>query len=266
MPAAVTLNADDYRSEITGIDRLVFAQGPFDASRRQSLAGRLDELARRMKASSNSKFIAIEVLEVRGLAEVAKRAPAKPPPQMLSDQWMRIRSNVFDDRSWFARSAADLEAVAASEPSPLPVAAGKHGSVAAGASSSSGLEGRWRVNELYGNGKPTHDAELSGALWIFAGGELTMSNPTGTSEHWTFTKINDARGPSLFLRAREPVAGGSETGWLIYEIIGDTLTVAFHDGLGERPEGFEAPPGRQKPLLIKAVLVRENASGSGSPR
>ncbi|SRR6266508_2231126 len=28
---------------------------------------------------------------------------------MLSDQWIRIRSNVFDDRSWFARRAADLE-------------------------------------------------------------------------------------------------------------------------------------------------------------
>ena len=122
MPAAVTLNADAYRSEITGIDRLVFAEGSFDASRRQSLAGRLDELARRMKASSDSKFIAIEVLEVRRLAEVAKRVPAKPPPQMLSNQWMRIRANVFDDRAWFARSAADLEAVPANEPSPLPLA------------------------------------------------------------------------------------------------------------------------------------------------
>ena len=122
MPAVVTLNADQYRREITDIDRLVFAEGPFDDSRRQSLAGRLDELAKRMKTSSDSKFIALEALEVRRLAEIARRAPAKPPPQMLSDQWMRIRANVFDDRAWFARSAADLEAVPASEPSPLPLA------------------------------------------------------------------------------------------------------------------------------------------------
>ncbi len=81
MPAAVTLNADQYRRK-SRIDRLVFAQGPFDASRRESLGGRLEELARRMKASSDSRFIAIEVLEVRRLAEAAKRAPANPPPQM----------------------------------------------------------------------------------------------------------------------------------------------------------------------------------------
>jgi uncharacterized protein (TIGR03067 family) len=273
MPAAVTLNADEYRREITDIDRLVFAQGPFDASRRESLGGRLEELARRMKASSDSRFIAIEVLEVRRLAEVAKRAPAHPPPQMLSNQWMRIRANVFDDRSWFSRSAADLEPVAESEPSPMPVAAGKPASEAVAAattgsaanlSTASGLEGRWRVKELSSDGKPTHDAELSGALWIFAGDELTMSNPTGTSERYTVTRIHDARGSALFLRAREPVAGGSETGWLIYEIAGETLTVAFHDGLGERPEGFEAPSGRREPMLVKAVLVRADGT-EGTP-
>jgi uncharacterized protein (TIGR03067 family) len=271
MPAAVTLNADEYRREITDIDRLVFVQGPFDASRRESLGGRLEELARRMKASSDSRFIAIEVLEVRRLAEVAKRAPANPPPQMLSNQWMRIRANVFDDRSWFARSAADLESIPVTEPSPMPVAAGKPAPAAIAAaaagpaanlSTASGMEGRWRVKELYGNGKPTHDAELSGGLWIFAGEDLTMSNATGTSERYTVTPIHDARGSALFLRAKEPPAGGSETGWLIYEIAGETLTVAFHDGLGERPEGFEPTPGKSEPMLVKAVLIREDGAGT----
>jgi hypothetical protein len=109
MPAPVILAAEDYRREIAEIDRLVFRQGLFDDARRTALAGELEGLSRRMKAASDSRFIAIEVLEIRKLAEMAKRAPAKPPPGMLSDQWMRIRSNVFDDRSWFARSAADLE-------------------------------------------------------------------------------------------------------------------------------------------------------------
>lgn len=122
MPAPVTLSAEDYRQEITDIDQLVFAEGQFDAARRESLCRRFEDLARRMKTSSDSRFIAIEVFEVRRLAEAAKRAPANPSPQMLSDQWMRIRANVFDDRSWFARSTADLEAVPASEPSPIPLA------------------------------------------------------------------------------------------------------------------------------------------------
>ena len=108
MPAPVTLPAEDYRPEITAIDRLVFKQGPFDESRRNALSGELEGLARRMKASSDSRFIAIEALELRRLAEVAKKAPARPLSPMLADQWMRIRSNLFDDRGWFARSAADL--------------------------------------------------------------------------------------------------------------------------------------------------------------
>jgi len=120
MPAPVTLSAEDYRQEIADIDRLVFAEGRFDDSRREALGRSLEDLARRMKTSSDSKFIAIEVLEVRRLAEVAKRAPANPTGRMLSDQWMRIRANVFEDRSWFARSARDLEAVPASEPSQRP--------------------------------------------------------------------------------------------------------------------------------------------------
>jgi uncharacterized protein (TIGR03067 family) len=276
MPAAVTLNADEYRREITDIDRLVFAQGPFDASRRESLGGRLEELAQRTKASSDSRFIAIEVLEVRRLAEVAKRAPANPPPQMLSNQWMRIRANVFDDRSWFARSAADLEEVPACEPSPMPVAAGKPASEAVAAATPgpsanvsaapSGLNGRWRVKELYGDGKPTHDKDLSGSLWVFAGEELAMSSPAGTAVRYAVTPIHDSRGSALLLRAREPVEGRLETGWLIYEIAGETLTVAFHDGLGERPAGFEPTPGRREPMLVKAVLVREDGAEGTPPR
>ncbi len=185
---------------------------------------------------------------------------------------MRIRANVFDDRSWFARSAADLEEVPANDPSPMPVAAGKPASEAVAAATPGpsenvsiaplGLSGRWRVKELYGDGKPTHDQELSGALWIFAGEELAMSSPAGTSVRYTVTPIHDARGSALFLRAREPVEGRLETGWLIYEVAGETLTVAFHDGLGERPEGFEPPPGRREPMLVKAVLVREGAEGA----
>ena len=127
MPAPVILAAEDYRREIAEIDRLVFREGPFDDARRTALAGELEGLARRMKAASDSRFITIEVLEIRRLAEMAKRAPAKPPPGMLSDQWMRIRSNVFDDRSWFARSAADLEEPRRSLVEPaLPLREGGH--------------------------------------------------------------------------------------------------------------------------------------------
>jgi hypothetical protein len=41
--------------------------------------------------------------------------PEQPLRSQLPNQWTRIRNNLFDDRSWFARSAADLE--------PAPIAA-----------------------------------------------------------------------------------------------------------------------------------------------
>ncbi len=109
MPAPVTLKAEDYRREILAIDRLVFAPGPFDPGRRSSLAKELEDLASRVKGVSDSRFLAIEALELRRLGSIAKGMPANAPRTALENNWMRIRSNLFDDRSWFARRAADLD-------------------------------------------------------------------------------------------------------------------------------------------------------------
>lgn len=108
MPAPVTLSAETYRGEIMEIDRLVFETQPFTAERRQRLAQSLEELSRRVRAGSDSRFLKIESLEIRRLAEAARTLPSSPPPRALTDNWMRIRSNLFEDRAWFARSAADL--------------------------------------------------------------------------------------------------------------------------------------------------------------
>ncbi len=262
MPEPVTLSAEEYRQEITDIDRLVFAEGPFDQARRDSLAGKLEQLARRLKASSDSRFIAIEVLEVRRLAMVARRAPAKPPPSVLSDQWMRIRSNVFDDRSWFARSASELEPLPASGPPPAALSLAKPApepaSSPAGVSAAHELEGRWRVNEINGNGKPIHDPEQSGALWVFAGNQLSISSPAGKSSRYTVTPIHDARGTALWLQSHDSATGAAENGWMIYALADGTLKVAFQDGLGDRPESFEPPGERSEPLFVTLLLRRES--------
>src|SRR5204862_4318540 len=49
MPAPVTLNADVFRREISDIDRLVFEEKPFVETRREALASRLEDLARRAR-------------------------------------------------------------------------------------------------------------------------------------------------------------------------------------------------------------------------
>ena len=112
MPAPVTLSAETYRAKIMEIDRLVFEAQPFTSERRERLAQSLDELSRSVKSASDSRFLLIESLEIRRLAEAARTLPSSPPPRALTDNWMRIRSNLFEDQAWFARSAADLEGAA----------------------------------------------------------------------------------------------------------------------------------------------------------
>jgi hypothetical protein len=111
MPAPVTLSAEAYQTELMAIDRLVFEDKPIGEPRRIALAGRLERLSKRIDSEAKarkSKFLVIESLEVRHLAEISKSLPEKPPPQPLLDNWMRLRNNLFDDRAWMARSARDL--------------------------------------------------------------------------------------------------------------------------------------------------------------
>jgi hypothetical protein len=110
-PKPIILNADDDRQEITDIDRLVFSEQPLHLEQRATLARKLEELSKRVKAFAGSRFIDIEALEIQRLAGWALSLPNGPQRTEFQNQWMRIRSNLFDDRSWFARSAADLERV-----------------------------------------------------------------------------------------------------------------------------------------------------------
>lgn len=109
MPAPVTLSAEAYQTEIMEIDRLVFEEAPVTKERRAALSKRLEDLSSRVPKGSDSKFLKLEALEIRYLAEKAKSLPEQPPPEALRNNWMRLRNNVFDDRAWMARSARDLE-------------------------------------------------------------------------------------------------------------------------------------------------------------
>jgi alcohol dehydrogenase class IV len=108
-PKPVTLNADGYRREIADIDRLLFSPQAYDDSRREKLAGDLEALASRITAGSDSRFLKMEASEIRTLASLAKHTSASAPRDSLENNWMRIRNNLFEDRYWMARSAADVE-------------------------------------------------------------------------------------------------------------------------------------------------------------
>jgi len=108
-PKTIVLSAEEYREDITAIDRLIFESRPWDYQRQGALATRLEELARRIREKFDSRFLELESLELKRLAEMAKGLPGESLRKALPDQWMRIRNNLFEDRAWFARSAADLE-------------------------------------------------------------------------------------------------------------------------------------------------------------
>jgi hypothetical protein len=105
----VTLNPDEYRQEITDIDRAVFGAEPFDDARHEMLTANLEKLAQRVKSAGDSRFLKMEADEIMTLARVSRKMREEGLRTQLPNQWMRIRNNLFEDRYWFARSAADLE-------------------------------------------------------------------------------------------------------------------------------------------------------------
>lgn len=253
-----TLNADQYRQEISDIDRLIFEQLPLTSERRTALTKQLEALAQRMESSSDSHFIAIEAHEIRQLADYADHLPPDAPRAALANNWMRIRNNVFDDRSWFARSAADLEPNG--ETVGLPAPQRPHDPFIpeepTPQEANPTLAGRWRVKAMFGDGKPTTDPEISNSLWMFDRNHLYISGQNGAS-HYTFTEVSDERGTALHLEPDPANSGPAEEGWMNYEFAGADLKLAFYDGLGERPEGFTPPTGKHEPLFLVVVLQRE---------
>jgi hypothetical protein len=109
VPPTITLSAEEYQADIMTIDRLVFEEKPFTIERRNALAAKLQTFARRIREKMDSPFLELGSLELKRLAEMAKGLGPDSPRASLQNQWMRIRSNLFDDRAWFARSAADLK-------------------------------------------------------------------------------------------------------------------------------------------------------------
>lgn len=264
MPQPVILSAEKFQPRIESIDRLAFLPGPVGEERRKALGDELESLAGSIREGSDSKFLKLESLELRALAERARRAEEGPPLTAVQQKWMSIRNNLFDDRAWFARSAADLPAatttaVRATAPSTStaiapPIGTATHAPLVLRANP---LDGRWRLAELYGNGRRMSDAELAGATWTFDEGLLTMQSGANAS-HYSYSEVHDERGSALHVRESDtPSDRPAADGWMLYELTGDRMKLAFYDGLGERPAGFEPAPGKSEPMLTVAVLARE---------
>ena len=256
-----TLPAEEYQTEILELDRLVFDAAPMSEARRETLESRFQALAARVKAAGDSKFLKLESLELRRLAAVSERMPAA----QIQQQWMRIRNNLFDDRWWFARSAADLDAIAAAppergvSPTETPAAVVRRPTpepAEPGPPPAPELEGRWAIVEITSNGKPNADPELTGAFLRIQGDRFQFERAGGRIQEYAFTVLRDAAGSALYLQ-NDPDAR-DENGWVLYEISNGVLRMALYDGLGKRPTGFTAPEATEPELIVvKLVRARE---------
>ena len=253
-----TLVAEEYKYEIAAIDRLVFREEPLGAEGPKTLEALFDGVAKRVKAHGDTKFLKVESLELQLLAKRAGRLPADATGLSLQNDWMRIRNNLFDDRAWFARSSADLEAIAKEIPAepppemkPIPTPAQAPAPAATPGPDIEkryALTGKWTVVSMTADGEPRNDDELTGSIWTFEPPRLTMRSPRGVESTYNFTVDGD------YLRVG---TGTSEEGWMRYELSSGALRVAFFDGLMGKPKSFqhEPDPERKNPLLVVVQLA-----------
>jgi hypothetical protein len=101
-PTGNSLSPDVYRPQIVAIDRIVFQNGPIDASGADDLKASINDLADRIDSARPSPLVTVLNRNLRRLGQV-------PPRNMpvLQREWIRVRDGLFNDAYWFRRSASD---------------------------------------------------------------------------------------------------------------------------------------------------------------
>src|ERR1700724_1558937 len=84
-PQLVVLNAEEYRQQITDIDRLLFSTKPYDDARHVQLADKLEGLASRITTGTDAPFLKMEASEIRTLAVLAKNTRDNAPRDHLQE-------------------------------------------------------------------------------------------------------------------------------------------------------------------------------------
>ncbi len=102
------LASADYRAPIATIEAELFAPGPLSMEQRIQLASAFEELARSV-GSRDSHMAHFSARELRTLAAITRGLGDLRGSDLerIRNNWMRIRSNTFDDASWFRFSETD---------------------------------------------------------------------------------------------------------------------------------------------------------------
>src|SRR5262249_36815280 len=116
-----TLASAQYRAPIANLEAQLFAPGPLSMEQRIQLAAAFDEMRKSLVAGGDSHMAHYSARELGTLAAMSRGLGNLGGPDLdrVRQNWMRVRSNTFDDASWFRFSEADPVAPAVQPRVPL---------------------------------------------------------------------------------------------------------------------------------------------------
>jgi hypothetical protein len=103
------LNPDAHRAPIVTLDAILFEDGPLGEGDGEAVATQLLVVADAAAKDLANTIAMAHSRELKQLADIARRTKAGTPRlnSRLRQQWLRIRSSLFDDAWWFRRSSRD---------------------------------------------------------------------------------------------------------------------------------------------------------------
>ena len=103
------LSSAQFRAPITNLEAQLFAPAPLSLEQRVRLAASVDEMREALLAGSDSHMARFSARELGTLAAMCRGPGSLGGAELarVRQNWMRIRSNLFDDASWFRFSEAD---------------------------------------------------------------------------------------------------------------------------------------------------------------
>ena len=103
------LSSAQFRAPIANLEAQLFAPAPLSLEQRVRLAASVDEMREALLAGSDSHMARFSARELGTLAAMCRGPGSLGGAELarVRQNWMRIRSNLFDDASWFRFSEAD---------------------------------------------------------------------------------------------------------------------------------------------------------------
>lgn len=104
-----TLSSAQYRAPIANLEAQLFEPAPLSMEQRIRLAAAVDDMRKALLAGGDSHMAKYSARELGTLAQMCRGLGDLEGADLdrVRQNWMRIRSNTFDDASWFRFSEGD---------------------------------------------------------------------------------------------------------------------------------------------------------------